>query len=189
MTRAPKAASASEGEAAPFKRQLRVDDIGNDEEGAIQASPAECHAVARMLDLVAVERLDFTYHLRRQASARIALKGRLQAAATQTCILSLEPVESVLDVPVEMEFWLLPLIEELNHQAEDKGHPLREWPEPILEGKIDIGSVIYETFATALDPYPKRQGASLQWQESDAQSDDKEKPEGLFAALAQLKQR
>ncbi len=57
------------------------------------------------------------------------------------------------------------------------------------EGKMDIGSVIYEAFATALDPYPKRQGASLQWQESDAQSDDKEKPEGPFAALAQLKQR
>ena len=159
MTRAPKAASASEGEAAPFKRQLRVDDIGNGEEGAIQASPAECHAIAQMLDLVAVERLDFTY-LCRQAGAQIALKGRP-----------------------------LPLIEELNHQAEDKGHPLREWPEPILEGKMDIGSVIYETFATALDPYPKRQGASLQWQESDAQSDDKEKPEGPFAALAQLKQR
>ena len=76
MTRAPKAASASEGEAAPFKRQLRVDDIGNGEEGAIQASPAECHAIAQMLDLVAVERLDFTYHLRRQAGAQIALKGR-----------------------------------------------------------------------------------------------------------------
>jgi hypothetical protein len=34
-----------------------------------------------------------------------------------------------------MEFWPLPLIEELNHQSEDKGHPLREWPEPIQSGK------------------------------------------------------
>jgi hypothetical protein len=126
MTKAPKAASASEGEAAPFKRRLRVDDIGDGEEGAIQASPAECHAIARVLDLVAVERLAFTYRLRRQAGARIALKGTLQAAATQTCIISLEPVESVLDVPVEMEFWPLPLIEELNRQAEDKGSARRK---------------------------------------------------------------
>jgi uncharacterized metal-binding protein YceD (DUF177 family) len=187
MTKAPKVAKASED--APFKRQLRIDDMGDGEEGAIEASPAECHAIARMLDLVAVERLVFTYHLRCQAGAGIALKGTLRAVATQTCVLSLDPVESVLDVPVEIEFWPLPQIEELNRQAKDKGHPLHDWPEPILDGKIDIGSVIYETLATALDLYPKREGASLPSQKGNTQSEDKEKPQGSFAALAQLKQR
>ncbi len=182
MAKAPQASSADK--ASPLDRQVRVDDIRDGEQGLIEASRTECGAIAKMLDLAALERLAFAYRLRRQAGGRIGLKGTLQAAATQTCVVSLAPVESRLEVPVEMEFWPLPLIEELDRQAEDKAHPLRDWPEPILEGKIDLGSVIYETFATALDPYPKREGASLEWRENE-----EGKPKGPFAALAQLKQR
>jgi uncharacterized metal-binding protein YceD (DUF177 family) len=189
MVETTKAASESTGEGAPLKRQVRVDGIRDGDEGVIEATRAECQAIAAMLDLIALDRLTFTYRLGRHAGGRITLDGTLKAAVTQSCVLSLEPVEAVLDVPVSLEFWPQPLIEELDRQAEDKAHPLREWPEPIVDGRIDLGFVIYETFATALDPYPKRAGASLPGPAGESQSAGEAEPKGPFAALAQLKPR
>jgi uncharacterized protein DUF177 involved in 23S rRNA accumulation len=187
MTKTPKPASMDPGETPLFQRQVKVDDIKDGAEGLIEANPVECRAIAETLDLVALHRLACAYRLHHQGGGRIGLKGTLQAAATQTCVVSLEPVESVIDVPVEMEFWPLALIGELS--TEDKAHPLRDWPEPIREGKVDLGAAIYETFATALDPFPKREGASLDWQDGEGQPQGEQTPKGPFAALAPLKRR
>ncbi|HEU4475640.1 MAG TPA: hypothetical protein VFR71_02965 [Methyloceanibacter sp.] len=50
----------------------------------------------------------------------------------------------------------------LEHSAEEPGHTgLLDWPEPIVEGKIDLCPVLYEALATALDPYPQAGGGEL----------------------------
>ena len=175
-------------EPLPFKRHVKTDDIGDGEKSLIEADAAERQAIAAMLDLVALDRLGFACRLRRHGGGRIGLKGTLQATAIQACVLSLEPVECRLEVPVEAEFWPLAMIEQLEARAEDpNAHPLRDWPEPIVDGKIDLGSLIYETFATALDPYPKREGASLAWQESETSDAGRDAAKGPFAKLALLK--
>ena len=80
---------------------------------------------------------------------------------TQTCVVSLEPVEAhPRSAGRDGVLAAAASIAELDREAEDKDHALRDWPEPIVDGKIDLGTVIYETLATALDPYPKREGAS-----------------------------
>jgi len=112
----------------------------------------------------------------------------VKAAVTQTCVISLDAVESALDVAVEVEFWPVALIEERQSGAEEPGsHGPIDWPEPIADGKIDLGPVIYETLATALDPYPKREGASFQWSQGAAPDQRGEVRRGPFAALAKLK--
>jgi hypothetical protein len=65
---------------------------------------------------------------------------------------------------------------------------LLDWPEAIVEGRIDLGPVIYESLATALDPYPKREGARFRWAEDEGKEAETAKT-GPFAALAALKQR
>ena len=141
-----------------------------------------------MLDLVALKRLALSYRLDR-VGGRLRLAGQLQADVTQACVVSLEPVEAQLDVPVAVEFWPAAMVEELERSAKESGgEGLLDWPEAVVDGRIDLGPVIYETLAAALDPYPKRPGASFDWPQGSAAAPAEGKS-GPFAALAALKRR
>ena len=173
-------------EAPPLSRKQRVTEIHENVELRIEPTPTEMAEIIALLDLVALDGLAFTYRLHRGASGRVHLTGHLKARATQTCVVSLEPIETVVDIPVEDEFWPVPQIEELARQAAepDATVPL-DWPDAIVDGMIDLGPVVYESLATALDPYPKKPGASFQW--SQGADEGEEGESGPFAALKRLK--
>jgi uncharacterized metal-binding protein YceD (DUF177 family) len=174
----------------PLVRTIRVDELKEGEKRLIETAPAERAAIAALLDLVALDRLSFSGRLFPRGQGRLVMRGTLLAAMTQTCVVSLEPVPGTIEVPVEIEFWPLSQIEERAASLEEAASQgTLDWPEPILEGKIDLGRVVYETLATALDPYPKRQGASFAWGETEADASGEGKEPGPFAALARLKPR
>jgi uncharacterized metal-binding protein YceD (DUF177 family) len=172
-----------------LSRLLKVDEIRDGASGEIAVTEPELGSIAKMLDLVALDRLTFAYRLDRRGGGRLFLTGTVGASVTQTCVISLEPVEARLEVPVEMEFWPAGLVPTAAKNAADPGGTgLTDWPEIIRDGRIDLGPVIYETLATALDPYPKREGASLDWAEDEAK-DGESAGSGHFASLAALKRR
>jgi hypothetical protein len=172
-----------------LSRPLKVDEIRDSATGDIAVAGPELHAIAKMLDLVAVDRLTFAYRLDRRDGGRLLLTGTLCASATQTCVVSLETLEARLEVPVEMEFWPEGLLPPSARDLPDPGGAgLTEWPEAIIDGHIDLGPVIYETLATALDPYPKRPGARFDWADTEGR-DGEAAGTGPFAALAALKRR
>jgi uncharacterized metal-binding protein YceD (DUF177 family) len=172
----------------PLARTLRVDELKEGDERVIEVNRAERDAIAALLDLRALDRLNFTFRLHPRGPGCLALQGTLAAAVTQTCVVSLEPVESTLDVPVEVEFWPVPMIDDLAAGPDEAAsHGTLDWPEPIEGGKIDLGPVIYETLATALDPYPKREGVSFEWTEAPSTSAEPEQAESPFGALKRLK--
>ena len=179
----------SETDRAVLSRTLRVDEIRDGASGEIAVTEAEMNAIAGMLDLVALEGLTFNYRLNHGGGGRLHLTGRLHANVTQTCVVSLDPVGARLDVPAEVDFWPAALIGELERSAEEEGSlGLLDWPEAVVDGKIDLGPVIYETLATALEPYPKREGVSFDWSQRPSEEAGSAKS-GPFAALAALKQR
>ena len=179
----------NEADRTVLSRPLRVDEIRDGASGEIAATRAEMDAIARMLDLVALEGLTFIYRLKHGGGGRLHLTGSLHAKVTQTCVVSLDPVEASLDVPAEVEFWPASLIDELERSAEEPGSlGLLDWPEAVVEGRIDLGPVIYETLATALEPYPKREGVSFDWSQGPSEEAGSAKS-GPFAALAALKRR
>jgi hypothetical protein len=53
-------------------------------------------------------------------------------------------------------------------------------PDPVIDGKIDLGALAAEFFALGLDPYPRKPGAILLEERSNSDSID-----SPFAALAQ----
>lgn len=172
-----------------LSRPLKVDEIRDGTSGETAATEAELAAIAPMLDLVALKRLALSYRLDRAGSGRLRLTGQVQADVTQTCVVTLDPVDAQLEVPVEVEFLAASLVEELERNAEEAGSQgLLDWPEPVVDGRIDLGPVIYETLATALDPYPKRPGASFDWSQGRPEAAGEGKS-GPFAALAALKRR
>ena len=180
----------NEADRAVLSRILKVDEIKDGASGEIAASEAERDAIVGLLDLAGLERLSFPYRLDHGAGGRWRLTGRLQANVTQTCVVSLDPVEVRLDVPVEVEFWPASLLKEPEEGAEDPvSVALLDWPEPIADGRIDLGPLIYETLATALDPYSKREGVSFDWSQQGPPQEAGEGKSGPFAALAALKRR
>lgn len=177
-----------EAEVLPLSRKRRIIDIEDNAPQTIEATKEEREAIKTLLDLVALDSLRFDYRLRRGGGGRVHLSGRLTANATQTCVVSLEPLEASINIPVEMEFWPESLVAELERKADDPGQAgLAEWPEAIVDGTLDLGRVVYETLATALEPYPRKEGATFKWSE-DAGASEASKP-GPFDALEQLKKR
>ena len=179
---------SEEIERPPLSRQFRLDEIRDGASGTIEATAAEMAVICRLLELKALEGLAFTYRLSHTGAGRLRLKGQLTADVTQTCVVSLEPVPARLDVPVEAEFWPTALIAAHAEREEEAGSAtLADWPEPITDGRIDLGPIIYETLATSLDPYPKREGVSFEWSQ-EAEPQDEAGGSSPFAALGRLKQ-
>ena len=177
----------SEVQPAPLSRILNVDEIGDRASGEIVATRAEMDAIAGLLDLVRLEGLTFDYRFTHGVSGRLRLVGRLKADVTQTCVVSLDPVEARIDVPLEVEFWPETLLATAESSAELPGSVLvLDGLEPIVCGRIDLGAVAYETLATALDPYPKREGVGFDWSQAEP-NQAQEAQSGPFAALAALK--
>lgn len=188
MSKIPKTAEpAQEILPPPLARTLRIDEVKDGEERLIEVNGAEREAIASLLDLIALDRLSFAFLVHRRGQGRLALQGTLSASMTQTCVVSLDPVASTLEGPVEIEFWPLHLItDRAETVAEAASHGPLGWPEPIVDNKIDLGPVIYETLAIALDPYPKREGVSFQWSEGSAEA-NAEPTQSPFAVLKRLK--
>jgi len=178
-----------DAQAPILSRPIKVDEIRDGASDEIAVTGAELVTVAKMLDLVALDRLTFAYRIHHGGGGRLVLTGTLNADAKQTCVVSLEPVEARLEVPVEMEFWpaeLLPRPE--RDTAEPGGAGILDWPEAIRDGKIDLGPIVYETLATALDPYPRRPEARFDWPQGE-RLEGEGAGTGPFASLAALKRR
>lgn len=153
----------------------------------LEVNAQERAAIAKVLDLLSLDSMRMEFKLRATGRGRFKLKGHLFADATQSCVMTLEPVESKIDEQITIEFWPPEDVARLESEAQEEGMevPL-EGPEPILERRIDVGQLAYEHFAAALDPYPRQPGASFDWPDPRAGqgSHSVDKP---FAELARLK--
>jgi uncharacterized metal-binding protein YceD (DUF177 family) len=169
---------------------LRIDEIREGDEGLIEATAPERAAVADLLDLSDVSKLSLSYSLHRLGQGRIGLRGRLAAKVTQTCVVSLEPLPQELDVPIEVSFWPASQVRDMEKAAAEDpaSQSILDWPESILDSKIDLGPVLYEGLATTLDPYPRAEGVDFAWIDQENAEARPPAASGPFAALARLKQ-
>lgn len=90
-------------------------------------------------------------------------------------------------MPVSVEFWPLRFIRQLEAKAVLEAKPeepacygMADWPEPVRDGTIGLGPVIYESFATALDLYPRKEGAHFARHEEPSAQSPAEKSPGPF---------
>jgi len=179
--------------ASPFSRMVVVDSVG--EAGAhvkFSATPEECAELARQDDLVALRDLCVEAQLTRRGREGINATGRVTAVVTQTCVVTLDPFETQVDEPFDIAF--APEAEaqaayeramaELE-AAQDKARLLAEQPDPpdpIIDGKIDVGALACEFLALGLDPHPRKPGVAF-----EGHSEDDESAPSPFAALSKLK--
>jgi len=152
---------------------------------ARDADPNELAAIARALDLVACTSLRAQYAILPLPGGRYRLTGRLNAQVTQACVVTLDPVESTLEESFEATFWpqqAMPLPESGELAIDDAPEP-----EPILAGQIAVGRAVFESLAAALEPYPRKPGAVLDWQPAPPADAEVTRDASPFAVLANLK--
>lgn len=174
----------------PFSREISVADVPDKGiQTRLEASAEERTAIARLLDLTALDELSFEYSLSKQSDNRFVLDGKVQARVTQSCVLSLDPIESAPSILIDSQFWPeADLAEAAASDGAVQVDPEDDGPEPIVDGQIDIGHLAYEYFAAALDPYPKKSEATFDWSDARAGSNG-EGMDGPFAALKSLKEQ
>jgi len=123
----------------------------------ISADAAEREALVRRFDLLSLDRLEAKIRLQRLAGGMVRLSGWLGADVVQACVVSLEPVASMLD----WDFTVL-------YGSTEPGKTVMvdletDEAEPFDGDAIDIGEAVAQQLALALDPYPRAPGASLEW--------------------------
>ncbi len=164
----------------PWSVPVRVEDVP--ETGLhleLTADEAVRAAAARMAGVVAIPRLQAVFDVERQEE-RLRVTGQVCATVRQTCVVTLEPLENLIEEPVRLDF--APGGEDSEAEAAVELHA-GEPPEPLVAGIADLGVVALEFVLLGIDPYPRKAGAAF------AAPSAADAPASPFAALAALKER
>ena len=152
----------------------------------IEAGQREREAMAAAAGLREVLSARASFDVTPKSGGRFHVAGRVQARIGQTCVVTLDPVESDIDEEIDLMFApeaearpLADLIEEGRDERDDAEVP--EPPEAIVGGIIDLGRLATDALFLGIDPYPRKEGAVFEAQVEAA--DPKDHP---FAALKAL---
>src|SRR5262245_22142767 len=109
------------------------------------AEPGECAAIARALDLMACTLLTAQYSITPAAGGRYRLKRRLTAKIEQACVVTLDAVASTISEPFDVCFFPPDALPQRPGGELDLEQEFD--PEPIREGFIAVGRVVFESLA------------------------------------------
>jgi len=168
---------------AEFSRPVRLDTLGTAPRRVeIAADESERAALARRFSLLALDRLDAWAELTREGEAVIAV-GALRASATQACVASGDPVPA--EVAEDFALRFIPESDEAPADEVELGET--DLDEIFYAGSsIDLGEAAAQTFALALDPFPRAIGADEALRAAGVLG---EGDVGPFAALKGLKSK
>jgi uncharacterized metal-binding protein YceD (DUF177 family) len=168
-----------------FSRTVRVDQIPvSGIRLELKAKPTELAALAKRFAIQSIDDLTANVTLKAMAGGSlIRMDGHLNAQVVQTCVVTLDPVSQTVDEDFSLTFGgaaddIAGGEIELSLDDEDP-------PDPIIDGTIDVGEVVAEHLALALDPFPRKPGISFDG--GDGNDVEAEKKTSPFAVLAQLR--
>ena len=138
-----------------FHRPLSLDRIGpHGLDTTVEASPAECDALAVRMQVPAVLAVSCAFHLIREGKDKILARGVLRVAVTQTCVISLDDFDVLMEEAFQVRF--VPSGEESADIDPDSDDEI-----PFEGNMIDLGEAVSEQLGLALDPYPRLPGIEM----------------------------
>lgn len=167
----------------PFSLLVAVRTIGDDGlRGQFEADAKQRAALAEAFELGRLDLFQGDYALTPIRNGKYALDATYKARLAQQCVVSLESIENEVAETFKIEF--VPEAEGGSRQFLDlapDGIPA----EPYSGGQVDVGAALAQQLSLAVDPYPRKAGAKLDWT-SEEDGDDSAEPPGPFSALAKL---
>ncbi len=136
-----------------FSRPVSAHDLGAQRrQQVIEAEPNERDALAKRFELLTLDRLTAALELKRDP-AGIRITGQIHASGAQPCVASGEPVPFLITEPIA-----LLLVEAAPEGSEIELADGDLDSEILLGDSIDLGEIASQSFALALDPYPRAIG-------------------------------
>lgn len=144
-----------------FSRRIPFNRLGSGLEETIEASPAECRALAARFGIPAIEALTCRFRLTPSENRSVLAEGHLSARVTQVCVITSEPFDDVLAEAFFLKF--IPAADMPEDEFDIDSIDLDGPDEVPHDGKaVDIGEAAAEQLALMLDPYPRKPGAGLE---------------------------
>jgi len=151
----------------------------------IEADRAMRNAVADVGGLREVLSAKASFDVTPLSGGRFHVSGHVRARIGQTCVVTLDPMESEIDEAIDLIFappeqipQMAALVDESEHSDGETPDP----PEPIENGMIDLGRLATDALYLAVDPYPRKPDAVFEPMVEAADPEDHP-----FAALKALK--
>ena len=130
-----------------------------------EASEAQRAALAAVAGLLDVTSARATFDLSHAGGGRVHVVGQVEARIGQTCVVTLDPVDSDIREDIDLMFVpeaeikrLSSLVDEEAEDTDDVPDP----PEPIVNGSIDLGRVATDALFLGIDPYPRKPGVAFE---------------------------
>jgi hypothetical protein len=138
-------------------------------------------AIAELAEVADLPRLAADFDVTRHGRGGLRVVGRVSATVEQTCVVTLEPMESAIDEPIDLVF-----VPPMSSSSEGVGEvemasDAPDAPDELVDGAVDLGAIATEFLILGIDPYPRKPDAVF---EAPAIGDDSAHP---FAELAALK--
>ncbi len=173
----------------PFSRPLdhaAVGDAGL--RRTIEADAAERRALAALDGLIAIDVLRAELKISHEGRHGLKVAGEVRARIRQTCVVTLEEFDSEVVEAVEVRYLPQAEIEaEVARRAKIPSiddEALEDLPDPIVDGRIDLGVLAAEFLALGLEPYPKKPGTTFAPPTSPP---EESAPVSPFAVLGKLR--
>lgn len=129
----------------------------------LEASAAERQAMADLAGVREILSAQASFDVVPKSGGRVQVTGHVRARVGQTCVVTLDPMESEIGEEVDLIFApeaevrrLADLIEE--GQDDEEPPEVADPPEAIVNGIIDLGRIATDALFLAIDPYPRKPG-------------------------------
>ena len=153
----------------------------------LEPTPAEREAIAERLGLVSLDSLGGDVSIVPAMGRQIRVDGTIRAEIVQNCVVTGEPLNESLSFRLDRLYAEDADVFDGLGDEEDLTDPEDDGPDPIVDGKIDVGEAAVEELALQIPPYPRKPGATFADLEAGPTTEE-EKP-NPFAALAELKKK
>lgn len=166
-----------------FSRAIPLSEIGTASKPRhIVADTNEREALARRFGLISLDLLEADVTLQPDGAGYLA-EGRLLGEAQQACVASGEPVPAKIDEQFRIRF-----VAESSYDADAEVELDADSCDTLFhDGRaIDLGEAVAESFALALDPFPRSPNADAALKAAGVKD---ESEAGPFGALAALKEK
>ncbi len=130
--------------ANPWSVPVAVEDIPDSGLHVAIDAPATARAeVAELAGLRDLPQLSAVFDLTRQG-AGVHVSGQVSARVGQTCVVTLEPIESAVEEAVDLKFAAASGTEAEPKSARKRPRDGDEPPEPLFNGRFDLGALATE---------------------------------------------
>jgi uncharacterized metal-binding protein YceD (DUF177 family) len=150
----------------------------------IEADRATREAMAEVAGLREILSASAALDVTPEGGGRVHVAGRVRARVGQTCVVTLDPIETDIDEEIDLIFAppeQIPDMSDLVDEAAESDTEVPDPPEPIVNGVIDLGRLATDALFLGIDPYPRRPDAVFELPQVAADPEDHP-----FAALKAL---